>query len=394
MPTAPSSGRFIPAISIPRRGGIWLVAILGALAVVPAVAQQPAPVPVPIPRQAPVPTVTVTPEDPTYVVGGVVVEKTGPDPVQARNAAVADGQRRALRQLVQRIAPQADSARLPPIDDQRLQQLVRGVEFGSERVSPDRYGATLTVAFVPDRVRAWLGEAGITIGETATMTMVVVPLWRTPQGGVSPLEERHAWREAWERTAPQSAAPGLRFVVARGDENDRRLVTPEQIFVGDVGALAKIAERYRANVAVVAVLVGDPNAGTLTAEGMRYDRTTGARNPMLKIDGLGPGGLEDAARRQMAALEEEWKAVSSVKKDTQDALDAMVPIRDLQDWVRVRQRLQGLPGVKRLIVRALETDRASIRIEHYGTADDLQRALAAVGFSLQRDGSRWTLVPR
>lgn len=333
----------------------------------------------------------VTPDDPTFVVSGINVERTAADALQARNAAIAEGQRRALRMVIQRLAPQADAQALSQVDDRRLQSLVRGVETGGERTGADRYAATLTVSFIPDRVRAFLTESGVVLGDAAGLTVVIVPLWRTPQG-VSPFDERTPWREAWERAATQSSVPGLRLIVMRGDDTDRRLVQPEQIFVYDVAALSRLAERYRANVVAVALLTGDPSAGPLTAEGQRYDRTTGARDPMARADGLSMGSLEEAARRQLKALEDEWKAISVVKRDTQDTLDAQVPIRDLGDWVRVRQKLQGLPAIKKLTVRALEVERANVQIEFFGSADDLQRALAAVGLQLQRDGNRWVLV--
>jgi hypothetical protein len=337
--------------------------------------------------------VVVTPEDPAYVVANVAVERVGADPVQARAAAIAEGQRRALRQLVQRLAPQADPTRLPQLDDQRLQQLVRGVEFANERSGADRYSATLTVAFAPDRVRAYLGEAGITVGEAKGLTILVIPVWRNAQG-VAPLEERNAWREAWERNAVQSdASSGLRAIVFRADDTDRRLATSEQVFVADVVVLARLAERYRTAVVVVAMLQGDA-AGGMTVEGLRYDSSTGARSPLLKLEAVAPGGLEDAARKQLASLEDEWKAINAVRRDTQNTLDAVVPIRDLAQWVRLRQRLQGLPAVKRLVIRSLETERAEIRIEHYGTTEELQRALAVIGADLQREGTGWVLVAK
>ena len=61
----------------------------------------------------------------------------------------------------------------------------------------------MTVAFIPDRVRAYLTESGVTLGDSAGLTVVIVPLWRTPQG-VSPFEEgallgHRAWTEDFEQ---------------------------------------------------------------------------------------------------------------------------------------------------------------------------------------------------
>ena len=85
-----------------------------------------------------------------------------------------------------------------------------------------------------------------------------------------------------------------------------------------------------------------------------------------------------------AKLDEEWRGVAVVRRDSQDTLDVVVPIRALGDWVQVRQRLGAVPAVKSVAVRTLEADRADLRLEYLGTAEELQRTLAQAGLRSTR----------
>lgn len=109
-----------------------------------------------------------------------------------------------------------------------------------------------------------------------------------------------------------------------------------------------------------------------------------------------PGAAElgEAARKMHARLDEQWRSMATVRRDSQDALEVYVPIRALGDWVQVRQRLGAVPAVKNIQVRTLEADRADLRLEYFGTPEELQRILAQAGLTLDRDADKWRLQAR
>ena len=104
--------------------------------------------------------------------------------------------------------------------------------------------------------------------------------------------------------------------------------------------------------------------------------------------------LGDAARKMHAKLDEEWRGLATVRRDTQAALDVVVPIRALADWVQVRQRLGAIPSIKTVSVRSLESDRAELHLDYFGTAEQLQRTLAQAGLQLDKDADKWRLQVR
>ncbi len=327
----------------------------------------------------------------TYTVTGVDVDVSAADAVQARQQGLAEARRKAARSLVDRVVAPEDRARIAIPSDPALEGMVHGIEFVRERSAPGRYIATLNVVFQPDAVKSWLGGAGVKIAETVSRPALVIPLWKGPSG-VEPLDDRNAWRDAWRSL--DTSGSSVPVTVLRGDQVDQGAVSAEQLYVGDVAALARLNERYRAPTIVVAVVEGDKANGPLTVGGLRYDTQTGARSELPRVAATGATQLPEAARQLHARIDEQWRSVATVRRDSQDAMDVYVPIRALGDWVQVRQRLGGVPAVKAVTVRSLETDRAELRLEFFGSTEDLQRTLASAGLSLEKDADKWRLQAR
>ena len=327
----------------------------------------------------------------SYAITGIDVDVNAADAVKAREQGIQEAKRRASRMLVDRLVAAEDRSRVPPLDDVRLDNMVRGVEFIRERSAPNRYIATLNVVFAADQAKAWLAESGAKVVETVARPALVIPLWKG-KAGVEALDDRNAWREAW-RTL-DTAGSAVPVTMVRGDPTDQSALSAEEAYVGDVTALSRLNERYRAPTIIVAVVAGDKETGALSVGGVRYDMRTGARSEIAPVPVEGAAQLGEAAKKMHARLDEDWRSIAVVRRDSQDALDVVVPLRALGDWVQVRQRLGAVPAVKSVAVRSLESDRAELHLEYYGTAEELQRTLAQAGLTLDKDADQWRLQPR
>jgi hypothetical protein len=326
----------------------------------------------------------------TFTIGGIDVDVTGADAVQARQQAIREARQKAVKLLVERMVPAEDRARVPPVSDQRLDTMVRGVEFASERTAGNRYIGTIGVVFSAEPVKQWLGEAGIGIAETVARAALVVPLWKD-KDGLQQLDERNPWRDAW--VGLDTLGTAVPVAMVRGDQLDQDAMTVEQAYVGDVTALARLNERYRAPTVIVAIAEG-AKTGPIRVGGVRYDMQTGARSELMALTVPDQSQLADAAKKIHAKLDEDWRGVATVRRDQQAGLDVIVPIKALSDWVQVRQRLGAIPAIKTVSVRTLEADRADLHLEYYGSAEQLQKVLAQAGLQLEKDADKWRLQPR
>jgi hypothetical protein len=239
------------------------------------------------------------------------------------------------------------------ISEQRLDAMVRGVEFARERTAGNRYIGTLGVVFSAEPVKQWLAEAGISIAETVARAALVVPLWKD-KDGLQALDERSAWRDAW--SGLDTLGTAVPVAVLRGDQLDQDALSVEQAFVGDVTALARMNERYRAPTVIVATPRAT-RAGPIKIGGMRYDMQTGARSELPSLTVSDASQLADAARKVHASSTRTGAGLATVRRDQQAGLDVFVPIRALGDWVQVRQRLGSIPAIRTVSVRTWKRPR-------------------------------------
>ena len=194
------------------------------------------------------------------------------------------------------------------------------------------------MVFSAEPVKQWLSEAGISIAETVARAALVIPLWKD-KTGLEPLDDRNAWRDAW--TGLDTLGSSVPVALVRGDQLDQDAITVEQAYVGDVTALSRLDERYRAPVVIVAIAEGDKD-GPITVErhALRHaDRRALAscwRSPS-RISSQ----LAGAAKQIHAKLDQDWRGLATVRRDQQAGLDVVVPIRALADWV------QGAPAAGR-----------------------------------------------
>ena len=250
--------------------------------------------------------------------------------------------------LVERMVAPEDRARVPTPDDARLDGMVRGIEFVRERSAPNRYIATLNVVF---SARAGEGLAGRGAASRSprrcARPALVIPLWKG-KAGVEPLDDRNAWREAWQ--ALDTAGSAVPVTVIRGDQLDQNAVSAEEAYVGDVSALSRLeralsrADDHRGDRRG---RQGSPDRSRSAACATTRRPARAARLPKATVQDAGQ--LADAAKQMHAKLDEQWRGVAVVRRDAQDTLDVFVPIRALGDWVQVRQRLGGVPAIKSVV---------------------------------------------
>jgi Uncharacterized protein conserved in bacteria (DUF2066) len=326
-----------------------------------------------------------------FTISGVDVDATGADALKARDQAVREAKRRAVGLLIERMVAPEDRSKVPPVDDARLEGMIRGVEFAKEHPAGNRFTGTLNVVFSADQVKSWLSGAGIAVAETVARAALVVPLWKD-KGGVEPLDDRNAWRDAWSKL--DTSASAVPVTVVRGDQLDQNAMSVEEAYVGDVSALTRLNARYHLPTIVVAIVEGDKDAGTLSVGGYRYDTQTGAHSDLAKVTVAGAAQLADAAGKVQAKLDGDWRGMAVVRRDSQDAMEVTVPIKALSDWVQVRQRLGAIPAIKNVVVRTLETDHAELHVDYYGTPDQLTQTLAQAGLQLSKAADGWQLQVR
>jgi hypothetical protein len=330
-----------------------------------------------------------------FTVADVPVDATASNAVAARDAARLDGERRAFRQLLERLTLAADRGRLPRVGDQQLTDMVRDFEVANERSSGVRYLATYTFRFQPEAVRALLRDAGIPFAETVSKPVVVLPVLRRDNAAVL-WDDPNPWRAAWsDRSSTSGLVP---LVVPLGDAADLAAIGADQALAADPAALTRIAAHNGGGDILIATATQDSGGALQTS--LRRVSASGTSEIAKGSFQPSPGESDSAfmvraVTASIADVEEAWRRDNVLATGAEGVLTAAVPLDGgLTDWIIVRDRLKGVPTVKRSDVVTIGRQAARIEIHYLGDPARLRVALAQRDLVLDGGDDAWTLRPR
>lgn len=340
-------------------GLLWLVAVFAAL---PADAQ---------PAAAPS----------AFTVRDVTVDRTAATAAAAREAALIEGQRVALRRLLERLAPRSEYRRLPSVSDARLADVIETIEVQEERTSTVRYIGRLTVRFRAADIRTLLRNANIPFAETVAKPSLVLPVLRR-DGLVLLWDEPNAWRDAWNRMS--SLGDGLApLVLSRGDLADISDINAEQASRGEDRRIRAIAGRYGVAGAVVAEATLDTGTTGRPVIQVSIGRYGGATPDQTVLESYAADGNEDeaalmqrAATATSRAIEERWKNEQLLQFGREGKLTVLVTYGDVRDWVAIQKRLGEMTQIRGSDIVTLTRSEAVVNLTYLGDEGQLRLALA------------------
>jgi hypothetical protein len=339
-------------------------------------------------------------EEPDPMSATVAVDATADTAVKAREMARIDGQRRALSAVAEQLAGGTATAKPPKLDDKAITDLVLSFEVAHERMSAVRYAADYTFHFRADETRRVLQKAGIAAPAEPGKPVILIPVYQSA-GQSSLWDDPNPWRQAWEEPPPGSGGGGAapRLLVPLGDAGDIAAIDADKARAGDAEALLAIARRNGGGDIIVAfaALRGprDRPAGLdATVRRYRAGRPSDSHAERLTAN---PDETESGLlRRGVAAIVSDiasgWKNEAVPHYDQEGSLTAVLPIAGLDDWVRARDRLAGVPAIRKIALVALTRQEATIEIGYDGNIDQLKASLAETGLDLVRGDPLWRLA--
>ena len=324
-----------------------------------------------------------------YLVGGIAVDATAETATEAREAAIAEGQGRALVALYNRLVVPADIRRLPLLLPEQVQNLVQGFSVANERSATGRYLADFTVAFKPAAVRGLFQQYRVRFADAVSRPILVFPVFGEGAGAVL-WQEPNPWRGAWTNATGRGGL--IPIEVPLGDLSDMTAVTAEQALALDAARLRAVADRYGETDLLVAHarLDGDPAAGgaalRVDSQRLRGGRLSAGPSGSYQqaegetLDGL----LSRAVEATVARIEAGWRQANALDYSQQSRIEVLVPFADIADWAEVRRRLAETPTVLGSSVTLMKRNRAEVALTVVGSIEQLAGVLAQQDLTLAR----------
>ncbi|MGD9965682.1 MAG: DUF2066 domain-containing protein [Hyphomonadaceae bacterium] len=297
--------------------------------------------------------------DNVYVVAGIHVDETAANAAAAQQAGLAAAQRAGFERLVRRLTAPDELAQrgTPQVEAATIERLVLSVDVEEERRSATRYIGRLTVRYDPSGVRTLLRQFNLSVVDTRTAPVLVVPL--TVDGTAE--ETATLWRNVW-------ASGGF------GDELVPLVTAPVELR----GAPAwQTAQPFAQSAAAASVLYatlrmqGATATATLTEVDANATRQRG--DVVARVNGEDISALRAAlaslADQANTRIQNDWKARVATGGGQRARISASALYANQGQWERIKDALEG----------AAQTLISEIRIEAVG------RTGALVSFSFVGD---------
>ena len=334
-----------------------------------------------------------------FTVRDVPVDETAATAAEARQVALAAGQRRAFRRLMDRLVPEDQMDLVPKLDSNLLQYYVLDFSVADERTSSVRYLADVTFRFNAAEVRGLLRSNNVGFAETRSKPVVVLPVFQAQDTPAALWLDPNPWRESWaQRPSDDGLVP---MVVPLGDLGDIGAIDAQRALAADPEALRSIATVYGAEDVLVteATLSGNPADGSavLSLVTRRFRdgvNTVTLRDKLVQVTGEPYAAfLTRGADRVDNAIQEAWKQQNLLQFGSQRTILVFVPLEGLDDWLNVRRRLHGLAVIQQTGLNTLTRSEAQLEITFVGDEQRLSRALEQHDLFLAlRQDSNWELL--
>lgn len=329
-----------------------------------------------------------------FTIYGIPVDERAGSTAAARAAAIDRAQQRAFVMLMQKILDSDDLDRVTRPDAAQMRTLVRGFEVAGERSSATRYLGNFTVAFDPNKIRAYLARFGVPYSEIAPKPLVVLPVyWR---GGAAYLwEGDNPWAMAWAKSDYRNRL--MEYKLAQGGMRDELEMPVSAIREGlDEAQLKAFLARHHAADVLIAVVEETLDPDT-RRPGVRFSFRQGFEGPYEngRIQAT-PGDSGDdllarAADAIMTRLDARWREMTLIRSDEVSRLKVSVPAEKIETWVAVRERLGRVPIVRGIIVDHLRVPKSEITIRFVGGLDRLKLSLVQQELALNEGVGEWLL---
>jgi hypothetical protein len=391
--------------------------------------------------------------DDVFVVPRVPVQASGATATEAKNAAQAQGRRRAMDILLRRLTPEADWIYLPTlatgapsksagdgsgksavdISSAALDALESGFEVYGEKASSSSYRAYITYRFKPDAVRRLLKGARLPYSEAQTRVALVLPVLQT-DSGVYLWESNNPWMAAWKvRPLTHELTP---MQAPLGDLEDSSAITARQALALDAAALSRIAEKYGVSQVIVAHarLTQKDGANQLTVRLLNGHRESGkadlsdvlgheteleeedlptqtlsyaqgdedfaskvgevlAQTFLSEPIGNFPTLAEHSIDAAIAKYSSGWKARTLIDHSKEARIPVTAFFDRIEDWSKIRSALIATPLVGSVQVSSLSRRGAEMDIRLFGEPARMQVAMENQGIVFWTEtGERWFLA--
>ena len=330
--------------------------------------------------------------EPIFGVAGVRIDQRAENASKARDMGIRNAAERAFAIVLDRLLPTAEGqAQFMAAHD--LDDFSDFTHIVEENNLEQRYIATLDFCFDAARLRQAMIAAGLQWSELQSPPILVVPVWKGPDGARAWYRDNKWLAGWWDAVASYTGLLSLRQL-------DRNLINERQFRGEDLAdanpvKLAAAASLVKAEqiMVVMAALDYDGSKPVITITARLFDKNGQLLTDILYGDqmiltNLDQDGLDEMRRKIIAKMDSSWHMANLIDGAVADYLTVFMPVSSVKDWAKRLTALNEVAVIQSYDILSLDTKGGQVVLRLVGSREALGNALAAHKLELVDDDGR------
>jgi len=330
--------------------------------------------------------------EPIFGVAGVRIDQRAENASKARDMGIRNAAERAFAIVLDRLLPTAEGqAQFMAAHD--LDDFSDFTHIVEENNLEQRYIATLDFCFDAARLRQAMIAAGLQWSELQSPPILVVPVWKGPDGARAWYRDNKWLAGWWDAVASYNGLLSLRQL-------DRNLINERQFRGEDLAdanpvKLAAAASLVKAEqiMVVMAALDYDGSKPVITITARLFDKNGQLLTDILYGDqmiltNLDQDGLDEMRRKIIAKMDSSWHMATLIDGAVADYLTVFMPVSSVKDWAKRLTALNEVAVIQSYDILSLDTKGGQVVLRLVGSREALGNALAAHKLELVDDDGR------
>jgi len=330
--------------------------------------------------------------EPIFGVAGVRIDQRAENASKARDMGIRNAAERAFAIVLDRLLPTAEGqAQFMAAHD--LDDFSDFTHIVEENNLEQRYIATLDFCFDAARLRQAMIAAGLQWSELQSPPILVVPVWKGPDGARAWYRDNKWLAGWWDAVASYNGLLSLRQL-------DRNLINERQFRGEDLAdanpvKLAAAASLVKAEqiMVVMAALDYDGSKPVITITARLFDKNGQLLTDILYGDqmiltNLDQDGLNEMRRKIIAKMDSSWHMANLIDGAVADYLTVFMPVSSVKDWAKRLTALNEVAVIQSYDILSLDTKGGQVVLRLVGSREALGNALAAHKLELVDDDGR------
>ena len=330
--------------------------------------------------------------EPIFGVAGVRIDQRAENASKARDMGIRNAAERAFAIVLDRLLPTAEGqAQFMAAHD--LDDFSDFTHIVEENNLEQRYIATLDFCFDAARLRQAMIAAGLQWSELQSPPILVVPVWKGPDGARAWYRDNKWLAGWWDAVASYNGLLSLRQL-------DRNLINERQFRGEDLAdansvKLAAAASLVKAEqiMVVMAALDYDGSKPVITITARLFDKNGQLLTDILYGDqmiltNLDQDGLDEMRRKIITKMDSSWHMANLIDGAVADYLTVFMPVSSVKDWAKRLTALNEVAVIQSYDILSLDTKGGQVVLRLVGSREALGNALAAHKLELVDDDGR------